>query len=148
MRLYVRFLARAPLLLVLAALAVMTAGADAQATVAAAWRGAPPRAPLGEDVALALRLVAAEDAPEVVVTILPTDGVAVLEGERKWSGSLTKGQILDLPFTIRIVADGDWTLGASVTARRPDADQVSGAILRVRARDGVATLTSETADNF
>jgi hypothetical protein len=120
--------------------------AKPQTLVVAGWRGAPPSAPLGQDVSLVLRLVAAADASEVIVGILPTDGVAVVEGDRRWSGSMAKDQVLDLPYTIRVVANGDWTLGASVTNKRPDSDQVSGAVLRVRARDGVAMLTNESAD--
>jgi hypothetical protein len=122
---------------------VTDAATKPQTLITAAWREAPASARLGQNVPLMLRIESAADSPNVIVLILPTDGITVVDGNARWTGSLAKGQVLELPYTVRVVANGDWTLGASVTNKRADTDQVSGAVLRVRARDGVATLTPD-----
>ena len=143
MQLFPRFAGRVLAAIALLAIATTAAAMKPQTLITAAWRGAPASARLGQNVDLVLRIESSADSANVIVAILPTDGIAVVEGESRWSGSLAKGQVLELPYTVRVVANGDWTLGASVTNKRADTDQVSGAVLRVRVRDGVATLSTD-----
>jgi hypothetical protein len=142
-QLFSRFAGRALAVIAFLALTTAAAATKPQTLITAAWREAPASARLGQNVALLLRIESAADSPNVIVLILPTDGITIVDGNARWSGSLAKGQVLELPYTVRVVADGDWTLGASVTNKRADTDQVSGAVLRVRARDGVATLRTD-----
>jgi hypothetical protein len=95
------------------------------------------------NVELTLHLESSADAPQVIVNLLPSDGIGVVSGKPRWIGAMSKGQVLELPFVVQVVANGDWTIGASVSNKRPDGDQVSGAVVHVRARNGAVTFTTD-----
>ena len=134
--------------LALVAMAVWPFLAEAgkpQPAVVASWHGAPSSVPLNRVLVLTLRVESAENTSNVTVELLPTAGVQIVGGTSPWTGALSMNQVLELPVRMRVVANGEWTLGASITNRRPKADvQVSGAVLSVVARNGVATLSVES----
>lgn len=116
-----------------------------QPAVVGSWQGAPSSVPLNRVLVLTLRVESAENTSNVTVEVLPTAGVEIVGGTSLWTGALSMNQVLELPVRMRVVANGEWTLGASVTNRRPKADvQVSGAVLSVLAKNGVATLSAES----
>lgn len=112
--------------------------------VHATWRQVPPPIPLGLDVTLVLRLEATADAPNVLVELQPSPGLEFVGTALSWSGGMRAGQATDLPVGVRVLADGDWTLGARVTIVAPDVTEVSGAVLTVVARDGIARFGTDT----
>ncbi|MFN2446602.1 MAG: hypothetical protein ABR606_13585 [Vicinamibacterales bacterium] len=123
------------------------AAAKPEPAVGGYWYQPPSSVPLGQVVELTLRIHAAENAPDVIVEVLPTAGVELMIADRRWTRALSKGDVWDLPVTVRFVADGEWTLGASITnKRREGGPQVSGARLTVLAKSGIATLTTESLD--
>ncbi len=100
--------------------------------------------PLGRIIDLTLRVRSGENTPDVVVQLVPSPGVEMISGSSLWTGAMAAGQVLKLPIKVRVVANGAWTLGASVTNRRPDATvQGSGAVLTVLAKSGVAVLSTD-----
>jgi hypothetical protein len=114
--------------------------------VVGSWQGAPASVALGRSFTIVLRLTSSREARDVTVEVLSTPGVEVTSGDRTWTGSLVARNPRDLSFSVRIVANGEWTLGARITNKsKDDGDQVSGAVLSIAARDGVATLTADPA---
>ncbi len=115
-----------------------------QPVVVGWWQGVPATAPLNRAIDLTLRVSASRDAPDLLVDILPTAGVEIVGGDAPWAGSLSKGQTRDLRVSVRFVADGTWTLGASIANRSRELPQVAGTVLTIVARNGIATLTPQS----
>lgn len=124
-------------------LALAEAAQSPQAVVVGWWHDVPASVPLRRTVDLTLRVRAAEDAADVVVDIVPSSGVEIVGGSARWMGALAKEQSRDLPVSARFVADGTWTLGASIANRRANSPQVAGTVLTIVAKDGVAMLSAE-----
>ncbi len=145
------FVARRHVLLASAVLALLPLSAAAnspQSGVIGSWRGAPASVAVGTEIDLVLHLEAAADAPLATVELLPSAGIEFLTPRTTWGGSLLRGRIVDLPVTVRVVQDGDWTVGARITNYRPQGNQVAGAVLHVVAVNGTATLGRETHDEI
>lgn len=141
-----RWPGRRALLVALLALAwpvTPSAAQKPQPAVGAAWAQVPARRPLGRRVRVVLRLMASEAAPHLTIRLLPSAGVAVVGWATPRRVAMRKGQILELPVTFRVTADGSWTLGASVTNRQPDDEQISGAVLNIVAQNGTASFSKE-----
>ncbi|MCA1584919.1 MAG: hypothetical protein LC791_09160, partial [Acidobacteria bacterium] len=75
--------------------------------------------------------------------IMPSPGIEIVGDGTQWNGAMTRGRAIELPVTVRFIADGDWTLGAQITNQRAYGPQVSGAVLNVVAANGMATLGSD-----
>jgi hypothetical protein len=135
---------RALAALFLVSLPIAAAAQKPQPVVGGRWVNVPAAAPLGRRIDLTLQIMAAADAPHIELEFIPTAGVKLLSG-RTWTGSISKGQILNRPATIEVVAVGTWTLGASITNRRAADTQVSGAVLTIRAKRHAATADAGNA---
>ena len=108
------------------------------------WQGVPSSSvPLGVNVDLILRIQASEDTADVSAEVLPSDGFELVNGTGRWAGSMSRGQIIDLPVTVRFKANGEWMLGARQTTRYSYGDQASGAVLFATAADGTVELSEE-----
>ena len=129
--------------LALAAIAMLSTGAvKPEPPVTGSWRGAPSSMALCAPFNLVLHLEAKADVADVSAEVLQSAGVEVVSGTKSWLGGLLAGQALDLPVRARVVADGKWTLGARLSARRSAQPEVSGAVLYVMAANGQASLSA------
>ena len=125
-------------------LTTFAAAQKLQPATRATWQGAPSARSLNLDVDVVLHVEATDASPGTTVEILPSDGIELVSGPTSWSGALAKGGTADLPITIRVVRDGDWALGARITARTGDMTEVSGAVLNVVAANGQARFGPDT----
>jgi hypothetical protein len=121
------------------------AASKPQPIVVGRWEGVPATVRLGQTFTLTLRLVASRDAADVTVELLPSRGIEVTKGDRLWTGSLAARTPHQRSFAARVIAEGRSTLGARITNRENDGEQVSGVVLSVIARNGVATLITDPA---
>ena len=80
----------------------------------------------------------------VLVEILPSAGLEVVSGSVTWTGPLLDGRAVDLPITVRVTRDGQWTLGARVTSVRADETQVSGTVVYILSGAGSARFHNDT----
>src|SRR5262245_17974661 len=108
-----------------------------QPAVVGRWQGAPSSVRLGVTTPLVLHVESSQRAANVIIEVLPSRGVEIVSGASTWTGSLSAGQSLNLPFTARVTANGEWTLGAAITNRRPENVERSGAVLGIIATNGV-----------
>ena len=115
-----------------------------QPAVIGRWERVPLTVSLGRRASVTLRVVAAEDAPQVTIRLVPTAGVAIVGWAGPRRAALKKGETLALPVAFRVVRDGTWTLGASVTNTQPGDEQVSGAVIAIVAGNGKARLTNQS----
>lgn len=121
--------------------AVMPVLAEREPIVTASFEGAPESVNVGATVDLVLRLRASADAVDVTAEILPAPMIQVVGGLGRWSGSLARGSVLDIPVSVQFTGAGEYTLGARVTNRLPSGrEQVSGAVLYVSVTGDTATL--------
>jgi hypothetical protein len=134
----------ATLVVLLVVLSAATAAQKPQPLVVGHWASVPKSAPINKTVDVALRITPAEDAPSAEIQLIPSSGVTVVSGPLLWKGPLKKDQVATRRYKIRVVKAGDWTLGASITNRRTDDVQVSGAVLRIQVRNGIATFADDT----
>lgn len=116
-----------------------TLAAKPSPAVTGAWRPAP-RAAMHRPVRLTLRVSAARASSGVRVAFYPTPGVEVVS-PAGWSGPLERGQRVDLVVTVRVVRDGRWTLGASITDGSTEPPDVAGALLTIDAGRGRAAFS-------
>jgi hypothetical protein len=133
----------AVLALLLASSAV-TLAQKPQPLVVGHWTNLPKSASLHKTVDVTLRITAAEDVSNAEIRLLPSPGIKVVGGPLLWKGPLKKEQDTLRRYKIQVVSTGESTLGASITNRRTDDVQVSGALLRIHARNGTATLRDDT----
>src|SRR5574337_31370 len=133
------------LLLALIGLAASpTAAQEPQPVVTASFEGAPTTVSTGVTVDLVLRLTANADAVDVTAEILPAPMVQVVGGLGRWSGSLARGAVLDIPISVQFTGSGEYTLGARVTNRLVNGqEQVTGTVLYVTVTAGAAHLSIE-----
>ena len=109
--------------------------------VVAVWRDLPSTpAPLSAVVELSLRVTSDEYAPHVTITLIPTAGLELVDTATVRQTRLDQGQVIDVPVRIRCVKNGTWTLGASVSNRHDQDEQVSGAVVWLVGKEGQVTF--------
>jgi hypothetical protein len=115
-----------------------------QPAVVPRWEQVPASLAMRQRVTVTLRVLASEDARHLTIRLLPTPGIEIFGRTAPRRAVLRKGQTLELPVTFRVVTEGTWTLGASVTNRQADDEQVSGAVLTIVAKAGRATTSGDS----
>ena len=119
---------------------LLTAAQKPTPAVRGSWVGAPSSIQLCKTLNLVLHVEANADASDVAAEILPSPGIEIVGGSSTNVRSLLAGAVLDLPVRVRFVANGEWTLGARLTARRGTDVEVSGAVINVVAARGKAVF--------
>ena len=126
-------------LLLVALAPASPAHARSRARVALAWEGVPKAVAVGDVVPLVLRITARTKVSLAVVEAVFREDWALADDALPWMGPLEEGQEVEVPVTVRLTGEGDYTVGARATA----GEAVSGTAFHVRVEGGTAYLTPE-----
>ena len=125
---------------------LQAAGTKRQPAVNGSWAGAPSSIAMCRPIDLVLHVVATANASELTAEVTSERGIEVVSGTRRWVGSLLADQVIELPVRVRVVANGAWTLDATLTARPWTSVEVSHAVFNVVAADGKAVVGPAAPD--
>jgi hypothetical protein len=84
---------------------------------------------VGDQAHVVLHLMALQSAPDIEARFILPPEVSAVSGGMPWSGGLDQNATLDLPLTVRILQEGEYSIGAIVKA----GEEVAGAMLNVLA---------------
>ena len=116
-----------PLFLILFLLNCWAEAAKRQPAVTAWFSPENTAVRLGDRVDLTLHLLALAPAPQVEVRFLIPPQVRAVSGSAPWFGTLAQNATIDLPLTVEIAQEGEYSIGATVKSGA----ETAGATLNV-----------------